>query len=205
MFPRRVVGSWPPKWEVCLLSSLPSLSVENHSRSFLLLKNVLAGYFSIRHCSGVHAHASVTLMRRIESWRTNQVGEINTTPRWYCVSKPSFFFFCNNRSGNLSVSIGAEAAREISVLPAARVIVSFVKIPRGGRRAVEGGTPVRNASQAERARHLLHTRMRAIVVGLLFLAILPCCFHDPCPTPESVRRSPHSTLNNCDGGCVQQV
>ena len=43
------------------------------------------------------------------------------------------FFVCNNRSGNLSVSIGAEAAREISVLRAARVIVSFVKIPRGGR------------------------------------------------------------------------
>ena len=86
------------------------------------------------------------------------------------------------------MSIGGEAAREISVLRAARVIVSFVKIPRGGRRAVEGGTPVRNASQAERARHLLHTRMRAIVVGLLLLAILPCCFHDPCPTPESVRR-----------------
>ena len=40
---------------------------------------------------------------------------------------------------------------------------------------------MRNASQTERARHLLHTRMRASVVGLLLLAILPCCFHDPCP------------------------
>ena len=47
---------------------------------------------------------------------------------------------------------------------------------------------MRNASQAERARHLLHTRMRVIVVGLHLLAILPCCFHDPCPTPKSARR-----------------
>ena len=53
---------------------------------------VVAGCFSIRHCSGVH-DASVTLVRRIESRRTNQVGEINKTPRWYCVSKPSFFLF----------------------------------------------------------------------------------------------------------------
>ena len=53
---------------------------------------------------------------------------------------------------------------------------------------MEGTTPVRNASKAERARHLLHTLMRAIVVGLLLHAIFTCCFHDPCPTPKSVRR-----------------
>ena len=47
---------------------------------------------------------------------------------------------------------------------------------------------MRNASQAERARHLLHTLMTAIVVGLLLHAIFTCCFHDPCPTPKSVRR-----------------
>ena len=54
---------------------------------------------------------------------------------------------------------------------------------------------MRNASQTERARHLLHTRMRAIVVGLLFLAILPCCFHDPCPYARECQEG-HRTVRS---------
>ena len=87
----------------------------------------VVGCFSIRHCSGVH-DASVHLVRRIEnrtSWRTQ-----HNSSMVLCFE--TIVFFCLQQSFRQSVgelwSGALEAAGEFS-----RVIVSFVKVPRGGR------------------------------------------------------------------------